>query len=327
MDQPRIRRWLTNRLPGWGTSLAPEPFQLSCGCGETVSGVRQPRHQILGCPRCQQPLFVLPRSPLPPLRDETGTPATVTAPVPVWLLGGLVLTGILVSGALLTWYKPWRGFSDQVSAGSNAKVLDQTAMQEQLSATRAALRRGHYQAAVEMLDGVRPTRESLPAGDVQARQYDQLTKQVGLLLDLSSESLGEMIDRLSPLEERERVAFWQRRFRHKTVIFDAAVRRDAAGQLHLSYNVSVGADPVQVDLDGLRLLHVLALDQPNRLIFGARLASIQREPPGRWVVHFEPDSAVLFTDEAALEAICLAATDKDTNDVLARQRAWLQELP
>jgi len=44
----------------------PQPFQLSCECGELHSGFRRQRHQRLICKVCGRALFLLPRDVYPP---------------------------------------------------------------------------------------------------------------------------------------------------------------------------------------------------------------------------------------------------------------------
>src|SRR5205823_166192 len=78
--------------------------------------------------------------------------------------------------------------------------------------------------------------------------------------------------------------------------------RDEGGRHRLTgYEVLVPDEQVRVRLE-LGLLDRLPLDQPRRLLFGARLASVAREGERLWVVRFEADSGVLLTDEGAVAA-------------------------
>ena len=65
------------------------------------------------------------------------------------------------------------------------------------------------------------------------------------------------------------------------------------------------------------------MDGPRRCLFGARLADCKREEGGRWVFRFEPESAVLLTDEGATAACCPGPID-DLREILRRQDEWLR---
>ena len=118
------------------------------------------------------------------------------------------------------------------------------------------------------------------------------------------------------------------RYRNRAVLFDDVVRRDAAGTHHLSvYEVRGPGEPARIDLGGLKVLESLPLERPQRMLFGARLAAVTREPPGQWVISFEPDSGVLLTDEAAAATCCPQPFDDDLRAVLKRQAEWTASLP
>jgi hypothetical protein len=90
--------------------------------------------------------------------------------------------------------------------------------------------------------------------------------------------------------------------------------------------MTVNEEKVRLRLE-LKLLERLPLDPPRRLVFGASLASVAREAGGVWVVRFEPDSAVLLTEEGAVEASGLAPVDPEMRAVLRQQAEWLRQLP
>jgi hypothetical protein len=122
---------------------------------------------------------------------------------------------------------------------------------------------------------------------------------------------------------------WQDRFRAqhlgKAVVFDDVVGRDPAGRPALAvYRVGAGGEKARVALEDLRLLRRLPLDPPQRLVFGGRLASLEREDGGGWVFHFDPDSGVLLTDAGAVAA-CVGPPDADLLEVLRRQQQWLAD--
>src|SRR5829696_5436931 len=101
--------WLQELQQRWvamvGDGRPPIPYLVTCPCGQPIQGQRTPRAQTLRCPNCRAPVFVLGRSPLPPMGDD-GIPLP---PPPArwqpWLLplGAVVATLILV-GIGFTWF-------------------------------------------------------------------------------------------------------------------------------------------------------------------------------------------------------------------------------
>jgi hypothetical protein len=125
---------------------------------------------------------------------------------------------------------------------------------------------------------------------------------------------------------------WQARFRKeyqgKTILFDDMVVLSAKEKPVLVVQAfRVGAVKIRVALEDLKVLRQLPLAVPQRLVFGARLARIDREDGGGWVVGFEPDSGVLLTDEPAFRACAptLVEQEPEVLDVLKRQGEWLRE--
>lgn len=160
------------------------------------------------------------------------------------------------------------------------------------------------------------------------REVIQLQRQTDLLARLLDLPLEDVVHQGALVRNP---AEWQARFagyRGKTVIFDDVVRRDAAGHPTLAtYVVEGPKGEVRVALDDLKLIDGLPLEPPQRLLFGARLASCARAAGGGWVIRFEPDSAVLLTDRLVAEACCPLPLGPDLLEVLERQKAWLRDAP
>jgi hypothetical protein len=212
----------------------------------------------------------------------------------------------------------------QVAAGGEGRLRVRIAL------GRSALAEGNFQSAAEELESARRSwtahAEVLPASE--GRELAQLQRQAALLADLLTESLEDVLSRIRGLPEREGQSVFNRRYKGKAVLFYARVRRDAAGQYHLDYALTEGDHPARLELADLRLLEKLPLEDGPLLLFGARLAGVHREPAGSWVLGLEPDSGVLLTDRGAALACCFRAWDDEPLDeVLARQAAWLAELP
>lgn len=302
-------------------------YQVVCACGQTFRGVRQPRFQVVRCEACGRSVFVLGRSPLPPpeaLNDQV-SPHSLSASVswrrPV-LAAGLTLALVIVVFVLLLTALGRRGPSIPADGVET--------IQDRIAAGQRALAEGHYRLAIEEFktaSDLRARQARLLSG-TQARHLTQLFRQAELLANLSSESLQEILLRAASLRRPEE---WQaqfaERYRGKAVVFDDHVQRVAGEHRLLTYEVRAGDETARVDLTGLKLLTTLPLDSPQRLLFGARLASITREPPGTWVIRFVPDSEVLLTDAGAAASCCPAPLEDDLRAVLRRQEQWLTNPP
>ena len=307
------------------------PFEVACVCGETARGFRLVHHQVLGCVRCGQAVFVLPSSPLPLLDDEPtrSQPSNPTAPTPkfsTWrrplLAGGITLVAVILLFVLLL---NFLGRTPQPTASSPA--ADE--LNRHLAQGEAALAEGSFARAVDELGKARELRDrgqSMSLAD--GRRLQQLYRQADLLSGLLSDSLQTIVQQA--VGSRRDEGEWQRqfadRYKGKAVIFDAEVRRDAAGELHLDYLLQIPQTKARIDLQSLKLLRTLPLDQPRRLLFGARLESVVLEPEDTWVIRFDAESGVLMTDANAVAA-CGLPEDEDSREVLRRQVEWLSQLP
>src|SRR5262249_34701738 len=147
-----------------------------------------------------------------------------------------------------------------------------------------ALGEGRFHRAEEELATAREIHRGRPGllPSAEARDLTQLDRQADLLADLLTESLEQILARAGGPDDREWQGVFVRRYKDKAVVFDADVRRDAAGQYHFSYILRTGDEVHRVAVEDLKVLAALPLERPSRLLFGGRLAAVQREPPGRW---------------------------------------------
>ena len=66
----QVRRWWA---AGPRRRPAAEPYDVACACGGRARGLRQARHQVVRCPGCGGPVFVLGHSPLAPASADPAT--------------------------------------------------------------------------------------------------------------------------------------------------------------------------------------------------------------------------------------------------------------
>lgn len=198
---------------------------------------------------------------------------------------------------------------------------------EHLRNGKKALEEGSFLLAAGELEAARELSRQHPGllPPAQGRRLEQLHREAALLSRLLRHSLEEIIGQAAQVRRAEE---WEAQFREnyrgRSVIFDDVVRRDSDGGCHLTvYEVRTGGAPARLELGELRLLQTLPLIRPQRLLFGARLASVAREAPNIWVVRFEPDSGVLLTDESAAAAYLPPPLDEEARQLLRRQAALL----
>jgi hypothetical protein len=193
-----------------------------------------------------------------------------------------------------------------------------------------ALQAGRLQLAAEEFAKARQLalQQSDPLPLAELLSLNQKLRETSLLADLLSESLDEILERAARLPEDEWKAQFEKRYRGtgsaNAVVFDAEVRQIGPRRYRLDWELSAGTEPARVEIDELRFLEDLPLQEPRRLLFGARLGSIQREQNGVWVVRFEPTSGVLLTDPRALSVRYPAPVDDEIKGLLERQRRWVE---
>lgn len=87
------------------------PCAVPCRCGQPWQGQRQDTFQVVPCPRCQQPIFILGASPLPPLVDTFPVvpPTDRWSHLTPWLtpLAAVAVTIVLLVGVYFLWVVPW----------------------------------------------------------------------------------------------------------------------------------------------------------------------------------------------------------------------------
>jgi hypothetical protein len=163
----------------------------------------------------------------------------------------------------------------------------------------------------------------------ERRELTQLHRQAALLANLRWESLEEILQHAADLihqDEQEWRRVFAERYRGKAIVFDAEVHGEGAGQYQIHYAVFVRGRQARLDLANLQLFKGLPLQQPQRLLFGMRLADIRLEAEGLWAIRFAPDSGVLLTDLGAATACC-SQPEEELKDLVERQAEWLANRP
>jgi hypothetical protein len=230
-----------------------------------------------------------------------------------------VLTLILTAGALVVLFSMLK-----------PRAVRPDSLASHKTAAEQAIREGRMRRAAEEFDAalllVSQNPQSLSLAETRALKRSR--QQAHLLADLSSESIGEIALHAARSQEDEWQAQFQQRYKGpgkaNAVVFDMRVHRDGAGGYDHDWHVKAGEEPARLEIGDLTILHDLPLDQPRRLLFGARLGKVAREQNGVWVIRFEPDSGVLLTDLDAARACCPAAMYDELPALLEQQRQWIE---
>ena len=237
----------------------------------------------------------------------------------LWPLVTAAVTLTIVVGAVLALLATLHQKTDSIPNFQTHRTAAEEALQSgrlHLAAEEFAKAR---QLALQRPDALSPA---------ELRSLSQKLRETSLLADLLSESLDEILERAARLPEEEWKAQFAKRYRGpgsaNAVVFDAEVRQIGPGRYRLDWELSAGDEPARVEIDELRMLEDLTLQEPRRLLFGARLGSIQREQNGVWVIRFEPLSGVLFTDPRAVSVRYPGPLDDELKHLLEQQRKWVE---
>lgn len=331
-----MQRLLNYFRAGRAASLSPwappVPYEVACECGHLLRGTREVRHQRPRCSRCGRMVFILPCSPLMPVAppekygERMGAPPFASAP-PRFRIRRRPILLLLGGGALLALAGLLYSMRGSQSPGPDVQEFVR-AIQSRTEEGRKLLAAGSFELALEKFDAAAKLRDSqptvLPGAD--DRQLVNLRREAALLTELLHESLGEILTLAAGIkEDKEWQTIFARHYRGKAVIFEAELRRDAAGRRSLGYHVRAGAEPAELDISDLALVEELPSADPRRVLLGCRLASVRREPPGKWIVRFEPNSVMLLTPTSGAGAY-LRQLGIDLGDQPANQRGTEQKV-
>lgn len=320
------------RLPHWwkkdpAAESPAIPFQITCSCGQLIEGVREHTHQVLRCNSCSRELFVLPASPLPtvtaPAAEDAPANAGLRGSPWFWPITAGVLTLLMVIGGFAAAFI-WLIDTPRPEGAATPTAAE---VDSALAAGRKALLAGEFQRAAQVLNKLQTAVSANPqaATSGQRQELRQLHRQAPLLADWPGEPLEQILARTAPLKSDE----WQavaERYRGKAFLFDLELRRDAGRQYHvIKHGGKDGPANMRLEMQNLTLLAYLPLEEPQRVLFGARVAELRRQGAS-CTVRLEPDSGVLLTDVTSA-AIGGMIPETGLQPILKQQRQWAAGLP
>jgi hypothetical protein len=290
-------------------------YEVACVCGRPLRGQRQNTRQIVLCPSCGRKRFVLPNSPWP--ASEASAPSGQIARLNLnRFLLVIFFGGFLAMTLIFLLIRPY--LRRPVAPGDGRALLAEG---------ERRLRQGNVFLALDSLNAALELRNRHPntLSREEHHRLEQLWRQTDLLAHLLDQPLEEILHQAMQHRDDEE---WRAKFEHyrgRAIVFDDVLRNGTQDHPILgSYVVRVGELEAIVALEDLTLLRRLPLQPPRRWLFGARLAECRREAGGVWVFRFEPDSAVLLSDETAAEVCCPLPLDQELLDVLKQQGEWLR---
>ncbi|MBI3409646.1 MAG: hypothetical protein HY040_15000 [Planctomycetes bacterium] len=320
------------RLPWRPSSSRHEPglsYQVTCTCGTKLTGKRQASHLILSCPKCESPVFVFPRSPWgQPSSGALAAQPTNATPGSFhardWLMmvaAALVALGVLVLA--YRWFVSPSSLLERKADRSAKELSPREALLARHARAEKLLADGSFRLAIEELSAGGEKVDLTPLSGSERPQWDQTQRQAALLADLIAEPLEDVLIHAAGTRELEWLVEFDKRYKDKSVIFDAEIQRGPKGGWQIRYPLMAGRDRARLAMDNLAVLKLVPGLGPERLLIGARLASIQLEPPGpTWVVRFQGESGVLLTNPGAARLFS-PADDKELVKTLQRMASWL----
>lgn len=351
----RAKGLLGRKSPAAG----PTPFTTRCLCGESIHGYRRAEYQVLTCPQCSSSVFLLARNPLPEpegLEEEPAAPARqrraesaagagvntkAKAPPAPRVAPAKAAPrrapaaprepiGPKVAAALQRLVPPKRWFTLPRLIFSAVVVLVAITVAWQMRSQHLqhlreeliprarrglqALTDGQLSAAHENLaftvNAMDTLREHVPDGLLYRQAFAELDAVDALLDQTLSNALfggSKAPDYVSST------------IRGKALLLDVVAEPDGDGQWGVHYLAFMDDEPVQVDASSLDLWQRYGFRERTRVIFGVRIAGIEKTEDQGWLLRLIPDSGVLITEPRIAEELGLV-DDPTTAEVLARQR-------
>jgi hypothetical protein len=309
------------------------PFEVACACGQLAKGYRRPDHQVIACPGCGRSIFILPLSPLPAPQaaedrgskvedQERKTNSFLVLRGGLWrpLLTGVGVFALVALTSILILLPKYQDPASPYSPKSAAAHFTEG---------KKLLSQGRFRdARHEIMEaGIWDMKAPGSLSPADKKSLKQADREAYLFSQLLTEPLEDILfQAAAERDDREWQAVFSDRYKGKSFLILAESRRDASNRWVLDYDVFVRDRRARIDWENLKLLQDLHLDQPQRLMLGARLAKVEPEPGATWVVRLEPDSGVLLTDAEAVATI-LSRPVEGLEEVLKRQAAWVAAMP
>jgi hypothetical protein len=174
----------------------------------------------------------------------------------------------------------------------------------------AALAEGKIDEARRRLTRAADSLKQLGVADERLTETRQIAAEVAIAVDLLQVSLPQLLDEAARLGESEWSSHFGNIYRGRSIAFDDVIEAtQAEGGYRLSSRVFCGVGPEatrtgRFDLAGLKLIEEHAPKVKERVVFGARLESVDLVD-GTWAIRFAPESGVWLTHPDVLNLVQL----------------------
>lgn len=284
-------------------------------------------------------MFVLPRSPYPPVKSQPATDANQDAGTrtkqkspreprhsgdaetatpdlslkPRRRMITPVRITILVAVAVVVATGYWLHRRNVVDRAERAFVRHS-------EAGRDALKQGDHAAAKFEFEQAVAAAEVLERDDDKARRARQMFRECTAIVNLSPETLFGILEEAAVVSEKS-TKDWQksfeREFAGKWLVLDTTLRQEpATGGVSIDYPLDVGGHPVEIR-GGLEVYDQVSFEDVGyrRVILAVQLKSCERSE-GRWIVEFDPASAFLWSNYDNLLAVGFAVAPESRADAV-----------
>jgi len=327
-----MANWISELRQRWrafvGDGRPAVPFVVACPCGQRIQGFRTPCAQTIRCPNCRTPTFALGLSPLP-VMGEDGIPLPPVAPrLNPWVLPISAIVGTIAFVTIgLTVLLIMLSSSPATTTQPTTPTVSAEDIRQRADRGQQLLERGSFLQANEQFNEANQLRLQSPnlLSPRETRQFQQQHRQADLLANLLTKSLEEVLFHAQGLGPEEWQKQFAREYKGRSVCFDDDIKREGANYQLRVYQVRSAGEMAHVDLN-LDLLRKMDTRLPGRVLFGARLASVQRERDGGWVIRFDHTSGVLLTNEGAVRA-CGLPLDDAMKRLIRDQTEWVEQNP
>lgn len=328
----------------------PLPFTTRCLCGEPIQGYRRAEYQVLTCPQCSSSIFIFPRNPLPtPEGLETPPPLEVQRPKPRsanvkpsarpaapprrvsqpreplgpklaaaakklvpprrWFTTPRLIFAAVIFLVAMT--SLWQVRSRHLRHLREELVPEARRGLQALADGRLQEAHAHLKFTIGALDTLR---ESVPEEPI----YRQAFAELDLVDDLLPQTLDNSLYNGTQAPEYVSSAI-----RGKALILDVEAEPDEDGVWQFLCLPFMDGEPIRLAAEDLKLWEQQDFRNRTRLILGVRLAGIEKDEQGSWVLRLMPDSAVLLTEPRIAQDLGLS-TDPSVGEVLQRQKRMIQ---
>ena len=239
-------------------------------------------------------------------------PARWFSPVRLLLFG---VVAAIAGTAVVTVYLGRRsGLAQELAAARDASL--------------AAVNKGDFKEARRRLDRAVKSLERYGAGDRAYADFEQFAREVAIFAELMEPTLETLIDDVRSMTAERAATHVRESLRSPTLILEAGVRTAPGvepGSPQLDAKLLVGTELARVETADLTIFRRLPEEMPSRVLFGARVRTIERgQADVGWVIRLEPDSGVWITSTTCLEKIGWPVDDA-TRTILEAQGKWVLE--